>query len=128
MTKKKVKPSLLSAEAIAIALFGTRQAKKEIEKEEKALTAELKEAMKREQVKEAGSFQISVARTLKVKDEKVAYLWAKENNCVVPEKIDTSKAKEVLRHTFDSPEKYGFAVVESERIVPKGEKLEDNEN
>lgn len=116
----------MGAEAAAIALYETRARRKEIEKDEKKLVKELLEAMHEEQLHEVASFQLSVARTLKVEDEALARSWAVEHLCMTPEKIDTSKAKEVLRHSFDDPSKYGFAVVESERIVPKGA-AEDNE-
>lgn len=119
MTKKKA-VAVRSALNIAEELLSVRAEKKTIDALEKTLTTALKEAMHTEMTKEAGLFELSTARTLSVSDKVVAWEWAKENNCLVPEKIDTSKAKEILRHTFDDPSKFGFAVVESERIVPKG--------
>ncbi len=122
-TKKKA--AKRSAIDLAIDLLKVRTEKKTIDALEKTLTAALKDAMHSEGTREAGEYEISIARTLKVADPEIAGAWAKENNCVVPEKIDTSKAKEILRHTFDNPSKFGFAVVESERIVPKGGKDEE---
>lgn len=117
-TKKKV--VVRTALDIAIMLEDVRAEKKTNDALEKALTTELKTAMKNENLNEIANYQLSVARTLKVEDEHLARLWAVENRCMKPEVIDTSKAKEILRHTFDDPSKYGFAIVESERIVPKG--------
>lgn len=124
-TKKKVETQR-SAYNIAVLLLDVRTAKKNADVLEKALTADLKKAMKEEQLTEVGNFEISVSRSLSIADEKIARPWAVEHLCMVPEKIDTSKAKEILRHTFDDPSKFGFAVVESERIVPKG-KVQDQE-
>lgn len=86
------------------------------------LTAEFKAACHQRQIKEAGNYQLSTTRALKVKDEKKAFVWASDKNCL---KIDTAKAKEILRHTFDDPSKFGFAVVESESVRPKGKDIDE---
>ncbi len=125
MATKKKSVELGNAADIAIALWEVRQEKKKVDAMEKNLTTLLKDAMHKQNLKEAGDFELSTARTLKIEDEKLARPWATANHCLVPEKIDTSKAKEILRHTFDDPSKFGFAIVESERIVPKGKADEE---
>lgn len=121
MAKKKVaKVNDNNSFRIATELQTARNNIKAWKKVEESLTAELKEAMHAEQLTVAGPYELSTARTLQVADEAVAWIWARENHCVIAEKIDTSKAKEILRHTFDDPSKFGFAVVESERVVPTG--------
>lgn len=115
--KKRAEQSALT---LASELLGVRTQIKQLTDIEKTLSSGLKEAMHSEGLREVGEYQISVARSLKISDSDSAFAWAREHNCVVPEKVDTSKAKEILRHTFDDPSKFGFAVVESERIIPKG--------
>lgn len=119
-TKKKV--VTVDALTWATNLESIRNTIAQLKKEERETTKNLLDALHIEKIDQAGNYQISIKRTLKVKDEKLVLPWAVENGCY---KIDTSKAKEILRHTFDSPEKYGFAVVESESIIPKGGRAEE---
>lgn len=121
-TKKKVERSALD---LATELLKIREEKKTIDTLEKTLTVSLKEAMHREGTRESGAYELSTARSLRVEDSAVAWEWARQNNCLVPEKVDTSRAKEILRHTFDDPSKFGFAVVESERLIAKGKPEEE---
>lgn len=124
MAKKKTEPEIRKAIDIADDVAEVRGQMAELKKEDTMLTALLKEALHTEQKKEAGNYQLSTVVTLKVSDEKLAMPWATEKGAI---KIDTAKVREILRHTFDDPSKYGFAKVESERIVPKGGSLEYNE-
>ncbi len=105
-------------------LENVRYQKAELDELDKRLTTELKTMLHDTQQKEAGNYKLSVARSLKVEDEKVAMLWATNNRCV---KVDTSKAKEILRHTFEDPSKFGFSVQEKESVVPKGRKQVNEE-
>ncbi len=120
--KKEEKKETRAPFEIANELESTRITIAELKAIDVKLTAEFKEALHARQITEAGNYQISIKRTLKVKDEKLAVTWAQQNGAL---KIDTSKAKEILRHTFADPSEFGFAVVESESIIPKGGRADE---
>lgn len=104
---------------ISSELENIRFQKAELTELDKRLTAELKTMLHDANQTEAGNYKISIARSLEVADEKVAMMWAAKNYCL---KVDTTKAKEILRHTFEDPSKFGFSVAEKESVVPKGHK------
>ncbi len=89
---------------------------------ERAITADLLMAMHAEQKDRAGAYKLSKVITLKVAEPEAALQWAATTNCL---KVDTAKATQILRHTFDDPSKFGFERVESERIVPLKGKIEE---
>ena len=121
MAKKKQK--ILSAVDIADALEAVRLNMADQKKVERDLTAQLLDALHAEQIDRAGNYKLSKAISLKVVEPEVAVQWAAQTNCL---KVDTSKAMQILRHSFDDPNKYGFERVETERIVPiKGTKEEE---
>lgn len=99
-----------------------RNSIKEHQTIERALTAELVAALHTEQLREAGNYKMSAVVTLKVDDMKIALPWCIEHGYVKP---DTTQVKEVLRHQFEAPEKYGFTAVRSERIIPKNSREEE---
>lgn len=123
MAKKKTVEKRLASE-IAADLAVIRDKKAEITAEDKKVTQELLHALHDEQADRAGNYQISKVINLKVSVEELALPFALQRNAV---KIDTAKIREILRHTFDEPEKYGFERVESERIVPFGRREEPEE-
>ncbi len=114
---KKTQKKTQTAQELAESLGEVRRTIAALKEEDVSLTAAFKAALHAEQITEAGAYQLSVKRTLKVADEAKAALWAAAHGCL---KVDTSKAKEILRHEFTDPISYGFAVVESESIIPKG--------
>lgn len=124
MAKKK--ETKRAAFAIATDVAEVRSQMAKLKDEDVRLTTELKEAMHDEHLTEAGNYQLSTARTLKVADPVLAFKWAEGKNGVL--KIDVAKAREALRHDFTDPTTYGFAVVESESVRPKGKPLVDNED
>lgn len=116
MANKKIKKTTKrSAYEISSDLAVVRAQIKDLKNEDDKYTAELLDAMHDEQIKEAGNYQIIESHSLKVKDEKLAIPYAASVNAV---KIDTTKIKEILRHTFDDPSKYGFGVTVKESISP----------
>lgn len=119
----KVKPRKRTADQIAKDLSDVRLDMALIKELDAKLTTEFKEALHEEGATEAGNYQLSTARTLKVTNSALAFKWAEGKNCL---KIDVSAAREALRHEFTDPAAYGFTVVETERVVPK-RGLEDNE-
>ncbi len=125
MAKKKKVEEKISASTIAVALGKVRESMADLKKEDTRLTSMLKDALHAENKKEAGNYKISEKITLKVIEPEVALQWAAQTNCL---KIDTSKAKEILRHTFEEPEKFGFERVMSESIIPiKGGRASEEE-
>lgn len=121
MAKKK---ATRSAVDIARELAEVRNEKDLLLIEDKALTLELKAAFHAEQIDRAGNYKISKVISLKVIEPETALQWAATTNCL---KIDTVKAKEILRHTFDDPEKFGFGKVETESIRPIKSNSSDDE-
>lgn len=113
MAKRKVPQK--SAAQIAAELADIRNRKDALIELDRVLTAALKEALHAAQIDRAGNYKLSKVVTLKVVEPELAFGWAATANCL---KVDTVKAKEVLRHTFDDPEKFGFAKVETESIRP----------
>lgn len=112
MAKKKI---ARTAVKIALELADIRGQKDNLMLVDKALTSELKDALHAEQIDRAGNYKISKVISLKVIELETALQWAATTNCL---KVDTAKAKEILRHTFDDPEKFGFGKVETESIRP----------
>lgn len=113
MAKKKVR----SAEDIALELGQVRLDAAVLVEKNKTLSAAFKAALARENITEAGNYKLSTVSTLQVVDTALALKWAEGKNVLV---IDIKAAREALRRDLTDSSKYGFAVVTSEKIVPKG--------
>lgn len=122
MAKKKTTKQ--SALVLSVALADVRRQMVELKKTDATLATQLKDAMHEEQLREVGEYKLSQSSSLKVTDPEKAWAWSEQYPAC--RKVDTSAAKKAFRLIHDDPTKYGFAEVVSERIVPKGGQLADD--